>query len=100
MAGYWQGLSQRRGSRRAVLMGGATLAGSAALLAACGGSEKPSGAASAGPRVVADTSEEGPPKTGGTFKRFLPADLASLDPYKQTSAIPCEEIGTYALNRL
>jgi peptide/nickel transport system substrate-binding protein len=92
---------EQRASRRAVVVGGASLAGAASLLAACGGSSSKSGQSSAsGAKIFTDTKEEGPVKTGGTYKKSITADLTSLDPYHQTTANTNTEIGTYAMSRV
>jgi peptide/nickel transport system substrate-binding protein len=101
MAGnYWQTLSASRISRRSVLTGGASLAGAAALLAACGGGKSDQGSKEGDVTVFSDMKAETPVKTGGIYKKHIAADLASLDPYKQTAASPNTEVATFAMNRL
>jgi peptide/nickel transport system substrate-binding protein len=99
---YWVQMSERRASRRAVVIGGASMAGAAALLAACGGGSDNSGGSSAvgSNKIFSDDKEEGPVKRGGIYKKYLSADPANLDTYRQTADGPKEQFANFAQNRL
>jgi peptide/nickel transport system substrate-binding protein len=97
---YWAGLLGQRASRRSVIVGGAGLAGAAALLAACGGDSDSGKEAGGAAKIFSDDKAETPVKTGGTYKKYLAADPANLDLYRQTAASPKHDFGNYALNRL
>jgi hypothetical protein len=66
---YWHEILSRRASRRSVVIGGASLAGATALLAACGGSDDAgSGGASTDLKIWTDTKAETPVKMGGHIR--------------------------------
>ena len=74
---YWQRLSSRRASRRALLRGTfAGLAGlSGAALLACGSKKPAPSSATSGSQSANQT-----PQTGGVFNTYNVANLSSLDP--------------------
>jgi ABC-type transport system substrate-binding protein len=89
--GYWERIHQARISRRRGLATGAGLGVSAALLAACGGSDS-GGSSSPGTPTTGDKSglvfqpSESKPKPGGTLKHYVTADILHFDALADPSA--------------
>src|SRR5262245_117990 len=89
-----------RTSRRRLVLGGTTLAASAAFLAACGGSDsgdkQPGEAAS---KIFNNPKEEAPQKRGGIWPQ-PGAEPVNLDAFAQaTTAVPTQ-ITSYVYSRL
>ncbi|HTE86646.1 MAG TPA: ABC transporter substrate-binding protein [Dehalococcoidia bacterium] len=74
--GYWPATARRAFSRRRLIAGGAGLAGSAALLAACGRSGGPAG----GANPAGTAAKSGAPKPGGQLHRYYNNSTTSLSP--------------------
>ena len=93
--GYWSGPRRRRVSRRRFLLGsGVAAAGSAAMLAGCGGGEPPAPATPSAARTATPTRTPTPvptptatptpdpnaPRRGGTLRLWKAAEDNGLDP--------------------
>ena len=93
--GYWSGPRRRRVSRRRFLLGsGVAAAGSAAMLAGCGGGEPPAPATPSAARTATPTRTPTPvptptpsptpdpnaPRRGGTLRMWKTAEDNGLDP--------------------
>jgi peptide/nickel transport system substrate-binding protein len=106
MSGYWEQVTRRRMSRRAVIVGGAAVgAGLAAVsMAGCksggggGGSSKAAVDQSGLLSFPVDTTSQAKP--GGTFKSFLTTDVVSWDPLSSSSFNTQSSVAYYTYPRM
>jgi peptide/nickel transport system substrate-binding protein len=97
---YWQAIWSTRSSRRRALIGGAGLAGAAAVLAACGDSEDSnSSVRESSGRVFTSTDPEGPVKRGGIWPQAA-TEPTNFDAFAQATAVVPQNLSGYIQSRL